>query len=119
MLHKDRVWYVTDAECAAWLAHQLTQCTWCGCNGFRRDKYVFVNDATSPDGAQEYAVLRPEGNHFVQIESVTFSWMTEEKAFELIGKILAAEFDCQVFSQPVDRLRLQTPEEHRRCYLCA
>jgi hypothetical protein len=34
-----------------------------------------VNDATSADGAQEYGVLRADGDHYAQIESLAFSWM--------------------------------------------
>src|SRR5690554_530849 len=55
MLHSNRIWVVVESEGAERLAHQLTQYTWCGCNGFRLNNYVFVNDSTSADGAQEYA----------------------------------------------------------------
>ena len=55
MLHSKRIWSIVTAESAEWLAEQLTQFTWCGCNGFRLGDYVFVNDATCADGAQEYA----------------------------------------------------------------
>jgi hypothetical protein len=38
---------------------------------------VIVNDATSEDGAGEWAVLRPnaDGATYRQIDSVTFGWM--------------------------------------------
>ena len=48
MLHSKRIWSIFPAESAEWLAKQLTQCTYCGCNGFQLGKYVFVNDATCP-----------------------------------------------------------------------
>ena len=35
MLHSKRVWSVFPAESAPWLAQQLTNYTYCGCNGFR------------------------------------------------------------------------------------
>ena len=76
MLHSRRIWSIASAEGP----EQLTQFTWCGCNGFRLDEYLFVNDATCADGAQEYAALKQDGDHFVQIESLTFSWMDYEKA---------------------------------------
>jgi hypothetical protein len=41
---------------ADWLAKQLTQCTWCGCSGFRLGDYVLATNATCADGAQEYGV---------------------------------------------------------------
>jgi hypothetical protein len=118
MLHRKRIWVVAEAESAERLSHHLTQCTWCGCNGFRLGRYLFVNDATSPDGAQEYAVLRSEVNDYVQIESLTFSWMNECQALEIIQRVLAGEFDKQVFGEQIDRRRLQTPTEHRQCQLC-
>ena len=118
MLHRKRAWSIAPAESAEWLAYQLTQCTWCGCDCFRLGRYLFANDATCADGAQEYAVLRPDGGHYVQIESLTFSWMSESKALELIQRVLAGEFNNDVFGELIDRRWLQTPEDHGRCYLC-
>lgn len=117
MLHKQRMWSVAAAESVEWLATRLTQYTWCGCNGFRLGKYLFINDATCGDGAQEYAVLRPEGDAYVQIESLTFSWMNEVQALEIIRRVLGGEFDCCAYDR-ISCRRLQTPEEHGRCHLC-
>lgn len=118
MLHSKRIWSVVPAEKAEWLAEQLTQYTYCGCNGFRLGDYLFINDATCADGAQEYAVLKPTGDHYVQIESLTFSWMTQEKALDIIRRVLAGEFDHERYGA-IDLSRIQTPAEHGRCYLCA
>jgi hypothetical protein len=117
MLHNKRIWSVIPAESAEWLAEQLTQLTYCGCCGFRLGQYVFVNDATCADGTQEYAVLKPAGDKYVQIESLTFSWMTRAKAIDLIRRILEGNFDDELYDT-IDVSRLQTPEEHGRCYLC-
>ena len=57
MLHSKRIWSIVPAESPEWLAEQLTQYTYCGCNGFRLGDYLFVNDATCADGAQEYAAF--------------------------------------------------------------
>ena len=118
MLHKKRVWSIFPAESPEWLALQLTQCTWCGCNGFSLGDYLFVNDATSADGAQEYAALLRLANHYVQIESLTFSWMTPERALEVIQQVVAGEFDGESYDT-VEVDRIQTPEQHGRCHLCA
>ena len=118
MLHRKRIWSIFLAESPRWLAEQVTQYTYCGCNGFRLGKYVFVNDATCADGAQEYAVLKSVGDHYVQIESLTFSWMTEAKALDIIRRVLAGDFDNTQYGA-IDPGRLQTPEEHGRCHLCA
>ena len=117
MLHNIRIWSIASAESPEWLAEQLTRFTWCGCNGFRLGEYLFVNDATCADGAQEYAALKQDGDHFVQIESLTFSWMDYEKALNIIRNILAGEFDNERYGS-VTASRLQMPEEHGRCYLC-
>jgi hypothetical protein len=118
MLHSRRIWSIAPADSADWLAEQLTQYTWWACNGFRLDDYVFVNDATCADGAQEFGVLRGEGDHFVQIESLTFSWMTGKEAATIIRRVLAGEFDNERYGT-VDASRLQTPEQHGHCHLCA
>ena len=118
MLHSKRIWSIVPAESAGWLAEQLTQCTSCGCSGFRLDDYVFVNDATCADGAQEYGVLRADGDHYVQIESLTFSWMTYDEAETIIRRVLAGEFDHATYGTVAGN-RLQTPDQHGRCHLCA
>jgi hypothetical protein len=118
MLHSKRIWMIVPAEGPESLAEQLTQHTWCGCNGFELGGYLFVNDATCADGAQEYGVLRRQESHYVQIESVTFSWMTAERALALIRRVLAGEFDQESYGV-VDASRIETPQQHGRCHLCA
>ena len=118
MLHSKRIWSIFPAESPEWLAEQLTQYTFCGCNGFQLAGYVFVNDATCADGAQEYAALKLAGDHYVQIESLTFSWMTPTQALDVIRRVLAGEFDAEQYAI-IDPGRLETPEEHGRCHHCA
>jgi hypothetical protein len=54
----------------------------------------------------------------VQIESLTFSWMTPERALEVIQQVVAGEFDGESYDT-VEVDRIQTPEQHGRCHLCA
>ena len=54
----------------------------------------------------------------MQIESLTFSWMTEAKALDIIRRVLAGDFDNTQYGT-IDPGRLQTPEDHGRCHLCA
>lgn len=117
MWHKRRIWQIFPAESAEWLAEALTQSTWCGCNGFSLGGYLFVNDATSADGAQEYGVLRKNGEHYLQIESVTFSWMTQARALDLIHRVLRGEYDTYCYGH-IESNHIQTPEQHGRCHLC-
>jgi hypothetical protein len=118
MLHRKRIWTVVPVEGAETLAEYLTQRTWCCCNGFRLEDYLFVNDATCADRVQEYAALKPVGDHFVQIESLTFSWMNTQQAFDVIRQVLAGEFDQEHYGL-VEPHRIQTPAEHGRCQHCA
>lgn len=93
----------------------LVEMTWCPCNGFRVGPYLFLNDSTSPDGAQEYAIVHEATGR--QIESVTFSWMTAERARKSVWLILAGAFDQEHY----DTVRnvIETPEQHGECRHCA
>lgn len=120
MLHKERTWVISQIDSAEVLASKLTQCTWTCCKAFLFDGYIYANDATSGDGAQEYAVLKPSesGDELTQIESVTFSWCSELEALALINQISAGDFDSVCMCH-VSRSRFETAAEHRVCNLCA
>ncbi|MBX3412583.1 MAG: hypothetical protein KF708_07840 [Pirellulales bacterium] len=93
--------------------------TWTGCSAFSVGGYFFLNDATCADGAQEYAVVRQLADgRYEQIESITFSWCSPQSGLELIQRVLAGEFDQADYRREVQP-RLQTPEQHGRCHLCA
>jgi hypothetical protein len=120
MMHTTRVWSVDPVASAEELARKLTESTWCCCTGFSLGGYVWLNDATSPDGAQEYAIIklcagevRPQ-----QIESITFSWCNYERALELIQRTLQGDYDDSDFTVEVSPT-LQSPEKHGRCPHCA
>lgn len=115
MLHDNRVFSVVPAESAEALANQLTQFTWCGCNGFQLGNLLFLNDSFSGDGAQEFGVVF-EGK---QIESVTFGWCSESQALEIIRDLQrqVKEQSFTVYAQVSNKI--ETPAEHGRCHLCA
>ncbi len=119
MMHAKRPWCVTDAENPEELAQKLVGTTWTLCTGFRIGAYYFLNDSTSEDGAQEYAVLKrmPDGRFF-QIESITFGWCIAEEGLHYVRQALAGEFDQATFRQE-ETPRLQASEVHGRCHLCA
>lgn len=119
MMHNDRVWCLADAESAESLARDLTTVTWCSCTAFALDRYCWLNDATSPDGAQEYAVLRREDDgSYRQIESITFSWCDYNEALRFVQQTLRGEDDDNEWARPVQPT-LQTAAEHGRCPHCA
>jgi hypothetical protein len=80
MLHKTRVWGEPVAVTLDEFAEKVTGSTWTNCTAWKVGPYVFVNDATGGDGAQEYAVLfRTAEGEWWQIESWTCSWMTPDE----------------------------------------
>src|SRR4051794_4593447 len=99
MMHTKRRWTVGPAESAADLARKLTETTWTRCAGFfvlGHPEYLFLNDATSEDAAQECAVVkRPAdpGRPFQQLESITMSWCSLAQAQAFIEQALAGEMD--------------------------
>ena len=120
MLHANRTWCVSTVESAEELATKLCETTWCCCTAFELDGYVFANDSTSPDGAQEYGVLkRMEGPaHYLQVESITFGWCNRDECLRHIQRTLAGEYDSSPFVHAV-KVDIQTSEEHGRCGHCA
>jgi hypothetical protein len=118
MMHRHRSWSISVVTTPEDLASELTRCTWCLCAGFRIGAYLFLNDATSEDGAQEYAVVHVRDHEHVQIESITVSWTTQEKLLAMIRDALAGQWDRNDFAQVVD-VRMDSQENHGRCHLCA
>lgn len=85
MIHKKRGYSIYECSTVEELAEKLTYHTWCACNGFRLGNLIFLNDSFSADSAQEYAVIR-DGR---QIESLTVSWIKEEKLVIYLQQYLA------------------------------
>lgn len=94
MMYRTRRYLLTDVATAEELAEKLTRHTWCLCQAFALDgpagRLIFANDSTSPDGAQEYAVLcvDVDGTRR-QIESLTVSWCTEARLLAYIQQLQA------------------------------
>lgn len=124
MMHRARRWVISPVVSMEELADMLTQRTWTLCSGFfvaGHESYLFLNDATHEDGAGEYGACKRLGDdRFVQIESITFSWCDPKRALDLIRQVLAGECDASEFAHIVDlRGRIDRPESHGRCHLCA
>jgi hypothetical protein len=115
LFHKKRTWCVTPVASPEELAHKLTEQTWTLCTGFDIQGWIFLNDALSEDGAQEYGVVYRRDGKLIQAESVTFSWMTEAEALAFIQRLLAGEVQDQYGEV---RVNLQTREIHGHCSYC-
>ncbi len=122
-MHKYRTWVIAHIATPEELAEKLSECTWCCCQGFAIADYLLLNDATCADGAQEYAVVKriPQGDGtfaYRQIESITASWMNEERIVEFLCRMLAGEIDDADWAFDVAP-HLETAEQHGRCHFCA
>ena len=123
MMHSNRIWCVTEVESAEELALKLTKATWCCCQAFRvagHPDYVWLNDSTSEDGAQEYAACRQDlaTGDLHQLESITFGWCDYERSLQLILATLNGQDDRNSWRKPVYPM-LESELEHGRCPLCA
>ena len=122
MMHKSRTWCIFPIATKEDLAHKLAESTWCLCTAFEIGDYLFLNDATSEDGAAEYAVVKKPavaGAPYIQLESITASWMSEERLLEFISRTLAGEIGLEVEWAREVQPKLETAEQHKRCHRCA
>lgn len=125
MIHKDRAYSVRTAETADELAGLLSEMTWCGCNGFRLGDVLYLNDAFSPDGAQEYAVIEIRGEDAaawagMQFESITVSWMDREELLKSIEEYGDPEERRRLYSGAAMAVPVRIARHPAGpCYLCA
>lgn len=123
MFHSRRTWCVMEVDSVADLARMLTESTWTLCSGFvirGHPDYLWLNDALSEDGALEIAVIKgglTAVEHW-QIESLTVSWMTRDRAIAIFTAVINGKYDDNDFIHRVEP-SLETPEQHGRCCLCA
>jgi hypothetical protein len=115
MMHARRRWSLCPVNTAEELAEKLTGQTWTLCTGWGHAGLWYLNDSTSEDGAQEYAVVC-RGH---QIESITFGWCTCERALRHIWHCTehADELLDADWSHPVEP-QVEDWREHR-CRHCA
>ncbi len=102
--------------------------TWTLCTGWRVGDTLYLNDSTSEDGAQEYAVLRVQprnGRLFAkQFESVTFGWMTLEEIKDFIEQTWNANIESGDYAELVQSFgNINFVQDHHDalpyCPLCA
>lgn len=92
------------------LAKKLTQHTWTLCSAFQLDNLLFLNDSTSPDGAGEWAIIK-DGQ---QVESITFSWCTEQEALVYIRRLQSGDLGT-----PITAITPSFHPPHQPCAACA
>ena len=121
MVHGERVFSIAKVDTAEELAEKLRpDITWCCCNGFDLDGVLFLNDAFSVDGAQEYAVVILNDDTKclgIQVESITVSWVKErEKMVQYINDCL--EYKKEIGEAPIHKAVLVMREHGANCHLC-
>lgn len=120
--HSKRRWSIAAVGSAIELAEKLTSHTWTLCTGFRFAGLLFLNDSTSEDGAQEYAIIDDneaeyEGSQAAwQVESITFGWCDLAKALSIIEGLVARR--SLVDMGPLLLDRCEPADEHEPCELC-
>ncbi len=120
MLHKNRTWFISRVDSPESLASMLVDQVWTGCQGWQLEKYLLLNDATCPDGAQEYGIFLPiesDSDRLTQIESITFSWCTVANSESHLTSMLEGAFNRNVLDS-LPRPLVQTEDQHGKCPLC-
>ena len=114
MMHKSRRYVVRAMATLADTVAKLAHGNYCGCVGISFNGTVYLNDATSGDGVEEWAVFR-NGR---QVESITFGWMSPAEIEETVRRMDAEPWDA--FKGRGSSLpQIQTRQEHGTCPCCA
>ena len=114
MLHTQRVWTLTVVG-PSQLAHRLKNHSWCLCTGFRCEGLLWLNDSTSEDAIQEYAVVRTSDR--IQLDSVTVGWCDKEN-IEKYQHEFSAPDAVPLMGWKLKDDSIDCSEEHR-CARCA
>lgn len=128
MFFEERVYTLAERGDPHDLATDLTEYTWCRCNGFEHGEYLYLNDSTGSDGAQEYAVIRILNDRRDEsgtgpvvgrlVESLTVSWMNFGQLYATIREIDG--WGVTHRTGLVDRTVVVRVEgAGHRCYFCA
>lgn len=134
MMHSRRRWGITKKTVEQIAQDLIKSDVWVLCNGYLFEhggqQYVMLNDSTSENSVQEYAILlveRVEGNTYYgkQVESLTTTWARrKDDASDELASVeqFAAEIrkcaECRKFGKSVLRFAANEDSKHR-CYLCA
>jgi hypothetical protein len=117
-MHK-RVWSVAGPFSPEQLADRLTRFDFTSCTGFECGGLYFLNDSTSPDSIQEYAVIRK--SNLEQVESLTVMGLsaTKESVLAHIKRLVESD-ELESFTSycEVERRQIDLSDEHH-CRHCA
>lgn len=113
MMHRNRRWMVTDMADASDLGYEISRVEWTLCTGFRCNGFLWLNDSTSEDAIQEYAVVRE--SDMAQIESITVGWCDPVKVEQY-----QTDFEGGMVGPwpmgSINAWQVETPDQHKRMY---
>ena len=91
--------------------------SWTLCTAFETSAgSIWANDSITEDSAQEYGALRPDGDGYRQVETITVSWCDAAKLRAYIDQADRGDFDQEsLASVSADRIQ----SGHVRCTSCA
>lgn len=117
MLNENRIWGEPQrVNSLEELAERLAGSGWVPCTAWELPdgRTRLLNDSFGDGG--EFAVIRLIGDEWRQVESITFSWCSREKALAYLEQATAGEFDRENWVGPVDP---RFHPQHETCPLCA
>lgn len=123
MMHTRRRHHIADAarkaqengqgaDVLGFLATRLARHTYTACTGWEYEGLLFLNDSTSEDAAQEYAVVDKATS--TQIESLTCSWMKPEELARVITALVARKVEGMTRTPVTVR-----EADYATCQVCA
>ncbi len=124
MFFPNRTWCLTGVPSSQALAEMLTRQTWPTCSGFfvtGHRSVLFLNDATGPDGDQEYVVMYRNRHGIIgEMDSITVNSFTHERIAWLVDQFLELPGETVQFAATIRPDQIKTPRQHRdiHCPLC-
>lgn len=110
-MHENRHWRIRQATTPEELTELLSGMTWCCCQGFELEGHLWLNDSTSPDAVQEYAVVTTPSEvseDYRQIESISVSWCNQQQLAGYIRQFHGGETPESCPTGPVAVARSST-----------
>ena len=112
-MHIRRVWNVREENLGE-IVRKLKNHSWTLCTGFKWGGILILNDSTSEDALQEYAIVREAD--MVQLGSFTVSWMQGADLREQLEVMARIEGNPHPAYGAHPSLRIETSEHE--CELC-
>jgi len=119
MLHKSRVWHIQECASPEEIAGIITRFdSMVLCTAFRVGRVTLLNDSTSEDSLQEYALCLDN----IQVDSITTSWCKGDRLAEIIRNAIDGRYEGSKTYGEVDfgpSAKHGEGDPDGMCHLCA